>query len=147
MAIDEALLTLVGAGQAPPTLRFYEWRSPWVSLGTGQGASDLDPVALEARDWGVLRRASGGTAVLHQGQLGYAVILPTSHPLWNGDLASSYQRISVALALGLSCWAFHPSPRRRRRRQGSRRERRRSPRASASARSDCTSFSIDVAES
>ncbi|MGH2458511.1 MAG: lipoate--protein ligase family protein [Chloroflexota bacterium] len=102
MAIDEALLALVGEGEAPPTLRFYEWRSPWVALGTGQAASDLDLTALAERGWALLRRASGGTAVLHRGQLGYAVILPTSHPLWEGDLPSSYQRIATPLALGLS---------------------------------------------
>lgn len=108
MAIDEALLTLIGEGESPPTLRFYEWRSPWVSLGTGQAANDLDLAALDERGWGVLRRASGGTAVLHRGQLGYAVILPTSHPLWEGDLASSYQRVAAPLALGLS-WLGVPS--------------------------------------
>lgn len=102
MAIDDALLTLVGEGVSPPTLRFYEWRSPWISLGTAQLASDLDLAGLATRDWGILRRASGGTAVLHNGQLGYALILPTDHPFWAGDLAASYRRIAEPLALGFA---------------------------------------------
>lgn len=110
MAIDEALLSLIGEGESPPTLRFYEWRAPWVSLGTGQSANDLDLAALDGRGWGLLRRASGGTAVLHLGQLGYAVILPTSHPIWEGDLASSYQRIAAPLALGLSWLGVSSEP-------------------------------------
>ena len=110
MAIDEALLSLVGEGESLPTLRFYEWRAPWVSLGTGQSANDLERAGLDERGWGLLRRASGGTAVLHQGQLGYAVILPTSHPIWEGDLASSYQRIAAPLALGLSWLGVSSEP-------------------------------------
>ena len=102
MAIDEALLTLIGDGASPPTLRFYTWRSPWISLGTSQSARDLDATALAVRGWGVLRRSSGGTAVLHKEQLGYAVILPASHPLWEGDLASSYRRLAEPLALGFA---------------------------------------------
>lgn len=102
MAVDEAILDLVGNGLSPPTLRFYLWRSPWVSLGTAQSASDLDLAAVAERGWGVLRRSSGGTAVLHHGQLGYAVILPAAHPLWQGSLAASYQRLANPLARGLT---------------------------------------------
>ena len=95
MAIDEAILTLVGEGHSPPTLRFYEWLQPWVSLGSGQSASDLDLVRLAEREWGLVRRASGGTAVIHQGQLGYAIVLPVDDPLWRGDLIASYARFSM----------------------------------------------------
>jgi len=102
MAVDEAVLALVGEGVSPPTLRFYEWRSPWISLGTGQSATDLDVAAIAERGWGILRRSSGGTAVLHQGQVGYAVILPSQHPLWQGDLASSYRRLAEPLARGFT---------------------------------------------
>lgn len=98
MAIDEALLELVGQGESPPTLRFYEWQTPWISLGTTQPVGDLDQERVSARRWGVLRRSSGGTAVLHVGQLGYAVVLPSRHPIWEGDLASSYQRFADPLA-------------------------------------------------
>jgi lipoate-protein ligase A len=97
MAIDEALLTLVGEGQSTPTLRFYTWTQPWISLGSGQLSGEIDRAAAEVRGWGILRRASGGTAVLHQGQLGYALLLPADHPLWQGDLVASYERLSVPL--------------------------------------------------
>src|SRR5579859_5014556 len=94
MAIDEAILTLVGEGHSPPTLRFYEWLQPWISLGSGQSAGDLDPRRLAERQWGTVRRASGGTAVLHLGQVGYAIVLPIGDPVWQGDLISSYARLS-----------------------------------------------------
>jgi lipoate-protein ligase A len=102
MAIDETLLGLVGEGVAPPTLRFYQWRSAWVSLGSGQLSADLDPAVLDERGWGLLRRASGGTAVLHEGQLGYALVLPSSHRAWDGDLIASYERLAAPLQLALN---------------------------------------------
>jgi lipoate-protein ligase A len=97
MALDEAVLIEVGAGTSPPTLRLYDWSGPWVSLGSGQPAADLDRAALAEQGWSLLRRSSGGAAVLHRGQLGYALILPAAHPLWAGDLIASYQRLSVPL--------------------------------------------------
>jgi lipoate-protein ligase A len=102
MAIDEAILDLIGDGESPPTLRFYEWRSLWVSLGSGQSFTDLDPRALSDRGWQLVRRASGGTAVLHAGQVGYSLILPSTHPIWGGDLAASYERLAEPLRLALS---------------------------------------------
>jgi lipoyl(octanoyl) transferase len=102
MAIDEAILTAIGEREAPPTLRFYTWSSPWLSLGSGELSDDLDRTALAERGWGVLRRPSGGTAVLHQEQLGYAVILPSDHPLWRGDLVESYRRLAAPLAAGFA---------------------------------------------
>jgi lipoate-protein ligase A len=116
MAIDEAILTAVGEGEAPSTLRFYSWRSPWISLGSGERADDVDRDRIAWRGWGILRRASGGTAVIHQGQLGYAVILPSSHPIWRGDLIESYRRLAAPLAaafraLGVAVEAAPPSAR------------------------------------
>ncbi len=102
MALDEAILTLVGDGSAPPTLRFYAWDVPWLSLGSGQSAADLDLAAVRERGWGTVRRASGGSAVLHAGQLGYALVLPAGHDLWQGDLTTSYRRLSEPLRRGFA---------------------------------------------
>jgi lipoyl(octanoyl) transferase len=110
MAVDEAILDRVGEGVSPPTLRFYEWGSPWVSLGSGQQSSDLDRSRIEAKGWGVLRRTSGGTAVLHQGQLGYALVLPTTHRLWQGDLVESYERLAEPLRLALDRLGIESEP-------------------------------------
>ena len=99
MALDEALLTQVGNGHGPPTLRFYTWTSPWLSLGSGQSATELDRPAVDRHGWGIVRRTSGGTLVLHQGQVGYALVLPADHWVWRGDLVASYERLSEPLAL------------------------------------------------
>jgi lipoate-protein ligase A len=64
MAIDEAVLESVVAGRAGPTLRFYAWHPPCVSIGFGQPISDVDRAACLARGWDVIRRPSGVTGLL-----------------------------------------------------------------------------------
>jgi lipoyl(octanoyl) transferase len=102
MAIDEALLTAVGEGASPPTLRFYTWDRPWVSLGSGQASGEIDRAACTERRWGIVRRASGGTAVLHVSQVAYSIVLPATHPLWVGDLSTSYQRFAEPLQVAFA---------------------------------------------
>lgn len=102
MAVDEAILNLVGEGTSPPTLRFYRWQNPWVSLGSGQVSRDLDRSKVEASGWQIVRRSSGGTAVLHDGQLGYSLVLPANHRIWDGDLVASYERLADPLQQSLA---------------------------------------------
>jgi len=74
MAVDLALLKLYARGQSLPALRLYQWNPPAVSLGYFQRRRGPDPIAC--RRWGldVVRRPTGGRAVLHRGDLTYAVI-------------------------------------------------------------------------
>ncbi len=97
MAVDEAILTAVGDGDSPPTLRLYDWSPPCLSLGYGQRFRDVDLPRLAARQWDVVRRPTGGRAILHVDELTYAVIAPLDHPLMRGDIRQSYQRLSRGL--------------------------------------------------
>jgi lipoate-protein ligase A len=49
MAVDEAILEAVQAGQQPPTLRLYAWEPACLSLGYAQPVGEVDETALEAR--------------------------------------------------------------------------------------------------
>jgi lipoate-protein ligase A len=62
MAVDEAILRAVAAGLALPTLRFYAWEPPCLSLGRAQQASDVDLNALRATGFDLVRRPTGGKA-------------------------------------------------------------------------------------
>src|SRR5437764_2183769 len=74
MAVDEALLeTAAGSGVA--TLRFYQWQEPTLSLGYFQAAADRQQHAA-SRDCPLVRRASGGGAILHDRELTYSIALP-----------------------------------------------------------------------
>jgi len=97
MAVDEAILEAVGLNKAPATLRLYAWEPPCLSLGYAQPATDVYHNALVSRGWGLVRRPTGGRAILHTDELTYAVIAPHSEPRLAGGVLESYQRISVAL--------------------------------------------------
>lgn len=105
MAVDEAILRAVMAGLAPPTLRLYAWDPPCLSLGYGQPAADVDQEALRARGWGLVRRPTGGRAILHTDELTYSVIGPADEPRLVGGVLESYQRLSQGLMRALEILA------------------------------------------
>lgn len=98
MAVDEALLESVQSG-APPVLRFYTWRPACLSIGRNQQARGLyDPRRAAAAGIDIVRRPTGGLAVLHDRELTYAVLAPL-HPL--GGPRAAYAAINAALVDGL----------------------------------------------
>lgn len=107
MAIDEAILHAVAADQAHPTLRCYAWEPPCLSLGRGQKGSDVDLEALKATGYGLVRRPTGGKAILHIDELTYSVIAPESDPRMAGGVVTSYRRLSAGLMRGLEQLGAH----------------------------------------
>ena len=101
MARDEAILAAVSAGHQPPTLRLYAWNPACLSLGYGQRARDADTDRLTQRGWDLVRRPTGGRAILHTDELTYNLALPITHPLAQANLVESYRQISAALLLAL----------------------------------------------
>lgn len=102
LAIDEAVATAVGAGESPPTLRLYTWSEPCLALGSFQPLADLSPAARAGRGPAVVRRASGGTLVLHDGgHLGFSLALPPGHPLAPADLIDAYRQLNRHVAAAL----------------------------------------------
>ena len=101
MAIDEAIADAVRAGEVPPTLRFYGWEPPCLSLGFSQPASDADTGALQQYGWGIVRRLTGGRAILHIDELTYSVAIPEQDPRVEGGVVESYRRLSRGLMQGL----------------------------------------------
>ncbi|MCJ7715088.1 MAG: lipoate--protein ligase family protein, partial [Anaerolineales bacterium] len=79
----------------------YRWDPPCISLGYSQPYSDLDQNLLQTNGWDVVRRPTGGRAILHTDELTYAVIGPKTDPLLEGGLLQSYQRLSSALSESL----------------------------------------------
>lgn len=101
MAIDQAIMEAVAKGRAAPTLRFYAWDPPCLSLGYTQPIDDIDAERLAARGWDVVRRMTGGRAILHTDELTYSVTVCADNPIVAGDIVSSYRRISAAFVEGL----------------------------------------------
>jgi len=101
MAVDAAILSAVVKNEVPPTLRLYRWDPPCLSLGYSQPFSDLDQDQLRSSGWDVVRRPTGGRAILHTDELTYAVIGPKTDPRLEGGLMQSYRRLSKALSESL----------------------------------------------
>jgi lipoate-protein ligase A len=101
MAVDESLLEETAAGRSLPTLRLYAWEPPTLSLGFAQPAGDADREALRRMGWGIVRRPTGGRAILHTDELTYSVTAPESHSLMQGGVLQSYRRLSLGLLAGL----------------------------------------------
>ncbi len=101
MAIDQAIMEAVGKRLVAPTLRFYAWQPACLSLGYGQFSREADLERINAQGWGLVRRATGGKAILHTDELTYSIAFPEDHPIVEGDILTSYRRLSVALLNGL----------------------------------------------
>lgn len=78
MAVDESLLEST-ADSGRPTLRFYQWSAPTLSLGYFQKYADRWS-HLESSDAACVRRASGGGAIMHDVELTYSYCVPTADP-------------------------------------------------------------------
>ncbi len=101
MAIDEAVLLAVAEGRSPPTLRFFAWSPPCLSLGYAQPAADADAGRLRERGWDLVRRPTGGRAILHADELTYSIIAPMDEPRVRGGVVESYRQLSAGLLRGL----------------------------------------------
>lgn len=102
MALDVAILSEVEAGRSLPTIRIYGWTPACISLGHSQDPGrELDFAAVAERGFDVVKRPTGGRAVLHIDELTYSVIAPHDAEPWCGTQAASYQAISQAVATAL----------------------------------------------
>ena len=101
MAIDEAILSAVSENQSPPTLRFFAWTPPCLSLGYAQPVGDVDRERLRGLGWDLVRRPTGGRAILHTAELTYSVIAPMSEPRVVGGVIESYRQLSAGLMQGV----------------------------------------------
>src|SRR4051794_37203306 len=84
MAVDEALLA-DAAENGRATVRFYGWNEPTLSLGYFQPYTDRNQHAA-SRNCPVVRRQTGGGAILHDRELTYSITLPASHPFARQNL-------------------------------------------------------------
>lgn len=101
MAIDQAIAMACAAGESPPTLRFYQWQPPAVSLGRHQPVAEIDLAAAQAHGYEVVRRSTGGRAILHTDELTYSVAGSAEEPRLQGGVMDAYLCLSNALVEGL----------------------------------------------
>jgi lipoate-protein ligase A len=101
MALDESILEHIGRGESIPTLRLYAWTPACLSLGHAQPFADVDVPRLKQCGWEVVRRVTGGRAILHTDELTYSIIAPSNEPRVEGSVLESYSRLAQALLLAV----------------------------------------------
>ena len=103
MAVDEAILehAQAGHGESSATLRLYAWDPACLSLGHAQPFADVDTARLRQSGWEVVRRATGGRAILHTDELTYSVTGSADDPVLAGGVLESYNRLAQALLLAI----------------------------------------------
>ncbi|MFH0933180.1 MAG: biotin/lipoate A/B protein ligase family protein [Nitrospirota bacterium] len=102
MAMDEAIATVVKKGNSPPTLRLYEWDIPSVSIGYFQRMRDINIDHCRERGIPIVRRPTGGRAILHDHEITYSFSVKTEYGLFSKGLLDSYKKISKAFSCAFS---------------------------------------------
>lgn len=88
-------------GSAPPTLRLYGWNRAAVTLGCFQKTSDINIGYCRCHDIPIVRRPTGGRAILHGDELTYSFCAKTDRGPFSHGLLDSYKKISTAFAIAL----------------------------------------------
>jgi len=108
MITDKAILLACHEGKVPPTLRLYGWNRPTLSLGYLQNVTlQVNTELCQTLNIPIVKRPTGGRAILHNDELTYSVIAPTSHPSFFGGLRQTFEVISTALLKSLSQLEIH----------------------------------------
>jgi lipoate-protein ligase A len=97
MEYDEALARALVDGTGSSTIRVYGWRPFAVSLGWNQSMDEIDFKKASEAGIDIVRRPTGGRAILHANELTYSVVLRVH----NRNVLSVYEEISRALITGL----------------------------------------------
>jgi len=105
MAFDESLARALAAGRGNPSLRLFRWK-PWaISLGHNQDEEEIDARRCAADGVDIVRRPTGGRAILHAEELTYSVVMPAGRK----SVLQVYNEISAALVRGLALYGVDVS--------------------------------------
>lgn len=101
MAIDEALLDWHSEKKIPPTIRFYGWKNPSLTVGHFQNVDKtIDFAGIKKHQCDFVRRLTGGSAVLHDDELTYSIIVNEHHHKIPHSVNEAYYILSQGLLEG-----------------------------------------------
>ncbi len=100
MALDVTLLEFAEKSGIP-VMRTYTWKPFTISLGYHQKAESIDRQKCREEHIELVRRPTGGRAVLHAQELTYSIVIPRSSRYYQENLTRMYFELSTGLARGL----------------------------------------------
>ena len=102
MAVDTALLESVEKGDSGPLLRLYGWDRPTLTIGRLQKTdSQINHAFLQQNGIPIVKRPTGGRALLHDDEVAYSVVAPSTSRLF-GPLRRFYENVTAPLKVALS---------------------------------------------
>lgn len=108
MALDECLLNWHSQGLIPPTLRFYGWEKPSLSVGRFQNVErTIDFDGIKKHNCQYVRRLTGGSAVLHDDELTYSIVISEAHPAIPKSIREAYYILSKGVLEGYRNLGVH----------------------------------------
>ncbi|MFQ5589923.1 MAG: biotin/lipoate A/B protein ligase family protein [Phycisphaerae bacterium] len=110
MARDEALLVRVGRRESVPSLRLYQWETPTISLGYFQPYADYEALPPPAGELPLVRRTTGGGAILHDLELTYSLTMPVGHSLTSTGANRLYELVHEAIIACLAILGIKATP-------------------------------------
>ncbi len=102
MALDEAIATSVRKELSPPVLRIYGWDKTSLSIGAFQKSKDIDLDYCLKKNIPIVRRPTGGRAILHKDEITYSFSTKTLNGIFSKSLFDSYKKICLALSSALT---------------------------------------------
>ena len=103
MARDEAIFKMVEEGISPPTIRLYRWKPSCISLGKHQEIEkELNLSSVRSQNIDIVKRYTGGRAVLHSNEVTYSVMAKNDVAAWSTKLQETYTEISSWLVQSMS---------------------------------------------
>lgn len=97
MEFDQGLARELLEGACVGTIRVYGWNPPAISVGWNQSLAEIDTVKAQSSGVDVVRRSTGGRAILHSEEVTYSVVMVTR----GRNVLQIYNEVSVALVEGI----------------------------------------------
>jgi lipoyl(octanoyl) transferase len=98
MACDELLFERLKSATSPPTLRFYDWTNPTISLGYFQKINEFDLTRIRKKQFDLVRRPTGGRGVLHWDEVTFCLTITAG----NDGLWDIFRKIHESISYGLN---------------------------------------------
>ncbi len=101
MAIDEVLAIRSVPHDKKSIFRVYRWHPYAISLGYNQNPDDLNMEKCKQDKIDIVRRPTGGRAVLHAEEITYSIIIPKESDFFSSDVLTTYNQINRGILTGL----------------------------------------------
>ena len=101
MAVDEAILDAVLQNKSPETIRFFDFCPRAITIGRLQKIEEINVNLCKKKGIDLVRRLTGGRAVVHSGDFTFSLIIKRNNPIFGGKIYETYKAVSAIFLFSL----------------------------------------------